>query len=503
MNIKRAKEEIHNTIEAYLLKNEYGEYEIPVVAQRPVLLIGAPGIGKTQIMEQISRECKVGLVSYTITHHTRQSAIGLPFISKKEFDGKEMAVTEYTMSEIVASIYDKIQESGLREGILFIDEINCVSETLAPAMLQFLQCKTFGSHKIPEGWLIVAAGNPPEYNKSVREFDVVTMDRVKKLLVEPDFDAWREYAYTRGIHPAVISYLNTRPSNFYKMESTVDGRNFATPRGWEDLSRLIQVYEKLDKTVDREVVSQYIQHPQIARDFANYLELFYKYRTDYQIEEVLKGHIDDVLVKKASHASFDEKLSVTGLLLSRLNKAFVKVRTEEEKLAGIFDILKEAKEPLMGVQKNQPVVYLEDVKKRFGADVEAKKKAGLLSREELHLERQIFDVLEKYITDLKKENIQDGEIAFSLLRDWFNGEKQIYDNDFDRASGQLEYAFDFMESAFSGGQELVVFITELNTSSPAVSFLQEYSCERYYRYNKELLFRENTRDILERIRQLG
>ncbi len=107
------------------------------MAQRPVFLIGAPGIGKTQIMEQISRECKVGLVSYTITHHTRQSAIGLPFISRKNFDGKEMAVTEYTMSEIVASIYEKIQESGLREGILFIDEINCVSETLAPAMLQF------------------------------------------------------------------------------------------------------------------------------------------------------------------------------------------------------------------------------------------------------------------------------------------------------------------------------------------------------------------------------
>ena len=61
MNIKRAKEEIRNTIEAYLLKNEYGEYEIPVMAQRPVFLIGAPGIGKTQIMEQISRECKVFL----------------------------------------------------------------------------------------------------------------------------------------------------------------------------------------------------------------------------------------------------------------------------------------------------------------------------------------------------------------------------------------------------------------------------------------------------------
>ena len=393
MNIKRAKEEIRNTIEAYLLKNEYGEYEIPVMAQRPVLLIGAPGIGKTQIMEQIARECKIGLVSYTITHHTRQSAIGLPFISKKEFDGKEMAVTEYTMSEIVASVYEKIQEAGLREGILFIDEINCVSETLAPAMLQFLQCKTFGSHRIPEGWLIVAAGNPPEYNKSVREFDVVTMDRVKKILVEPDFDAWKEYAYMAGIHPAVISYLNTRPGNFYKMESTVDGRNFATPRGWEDLSRLIRVYEKLDKTVDKEVVCQYIQHPQVARDFANYLELFYKYRTDYQIEEVLEGRIDDILLKKAAHASFDEKLSVTGLLLSRLNKAFGNVHDQEEILASLFEILKESKEPLMESWKDQPLVYLEDVKNQYRMELESGKRAGLFSREELHSHQKVQDIL--------------------------------------------------------------------------------------------------------------
>ena len=141
MNIKRAKQEIKDTIEAYLLKDEYGEYVIPQIRQRPVLLLGAPGIGKTQIMEQIARECQVGLVSYTITHHTRQSAIGLPFISKKEFGGKEYSVTEYTMSEIVASIYNKIEKTGLKEGILFIDEINCVSETLAPAMLQFLSVR--------------------------------------------------------------------------------------------------------------------------------------------------------------------------------------------------------------------------------------------------------------------------------------------------------------------------------------------------------------------------
>ena len=139
MNIKRAKQEIKDTISAYLLKDAYGEYVIPQIRQRPVLLLGAPGIGKTQIMEQIARECGIALVSYTITHHTRQSAIGLPFVSKQEFGGREYTVTEYTMSEIVAAVYEKMEKTGLSEGILFIDEINCVSETLAPAMLQFLQ----------------------------------------------------------------------------------------------------------------------------------------------------------------------------------------------------------------------------------------------------------------------------------------------------------------------------------------------------------------------------
>ena len=104
MNIRQAKQEVVDTVRAYLLKDEYGEYEIPTVRQRPVLILGAPGIGKTQIMEQAARECGVALVSYTITHHTRQSAIGLPFISKKEYGGRSYSATEYTMSEIVASI---------------------------------------------------------------------------------------------------------------------------------------------------------------------------------------------------------------------------------------------------------------------------------------------------------------------------------------------------------------------------------------------------------------
>ena len=222
MNIKRAKEEIKRTVTAYLAKDALGEYAIPAIRQRPILLMGPPGIGKTQIMEQIARECQVGLVAYTITHHTRQSAVGLPFIRQRHYGGRDVSVTEYTMSEIIASIYEKMESTGLKEGILFIDEINCVSETLAPTMLQFLQCKTFGNQAVPAGWVIVAAGNPPEYNKSVRDFDLVTLDRVRRMDLEPDLTVWKEYAFRTvsagksvGTLPAV-----SRPCSSYRLKIT-------------------------------------------------------------------------------------------------------------------------------------------------------------------------------------------------------------------------------------------------------------------------------------------
>ena len=127
MNIKRAKEEIEKSVRSYLQKDERGDYVMPSVRQRPILLIGPPGIGKTAIMEQIAGDCNVSLVSYTITHHTRQSAVGLPYIDEIHFNKEPYSVTKYTLSEIIASIYDKINHTGISEGILFIDEIKCVS----------------------------------------------------------------------------------------------------------------------------------------------------------------------------------------------------------------------------------------------------------------------------------------------------------------------------------------------------------------------------------------
>ncbi|MBQ9155460.1 MAG: AAA family ATPase, partial [Eubacterium sp.] len=340
MNIQEAKEDIKHTVQAYLDKDEYGEYIIPSLRQRPILLIGPPGIGKTQIMQQIAAECGIGLVSYTITHHTRQSAVGLPYIKEVTYDGRPRSVTEYTMSEIIASIYQYMEETGRLEGILFIDEINCVSETLAPTMLQFLQCKTFGNQEVPRGWIIAAAGNPPEYNRSVREFDFVTLDRVRKMNIEADLEVFKGYARARHLHPFILSYLELRPRNFYRTENDVDGLQFVTARGWEDLSFLISSYEKLGIPVTEHVIGQYLQHTDTARDVAAYYDLYQKYRDDYDISNILKGRVSTGIYQRLMTASFDERLSCVELLVSGLHNDLAQAMETDRLTDACYEFLK-------------------------------------------------------------------------------------------------------------------------------------------------------------------
>ncbi len=494
MDIKRAKQEVKNSIEAYLSKDEHGHYRIPIIRQRPVFLIGPPGIGKTQIMEQIAKECKIAFVSYTITHHTRQSAVGLPFIKEKTYEGKTYSVTEYTMSEIIASVYEKMEQTGLKEGILFIDEINCVSETLAPTMLQFLQGKTFGNQKVPEGWVIVAAGNPPEYNKSVREFDVVTLDRIKKIEVESNFEVWKEYAYKNDVHVAVISYLELRKENFYRIETTVDGKYFATARGWEDLSQLIKTYEYLGKTVDREVILQYIQHQKIAKDFANYLELYYKYKKDYAIEQILEGHWDVSTLKKIKVAQFDEHLSIISLLNGKLSECFKACYENENYVEKLYSYL-------LIYKQNQDTLHMEDLVKKADSDWAEKKKAELLTYQEELAFRWTLDKLELFCRNIKGQ-AHTTQQAFEQIKLMFDALVEEEEKSTQKTVEQLENVFHFMEDAFGESQEMVAFITELNANYYSMWFIKENGCDLYFKYNKGLLFDTRQKKLVHQMEDI-
>ena len=495
MNIKEARDEIIHTVKAYLQKDENGAYCIPPVNQRPLLLMGPPGIGKTRIMEQAARACGVALVSYTITHHTRQSAVGLPTLQKETLGGKERTVTVYTMSEIIGSIYRRMEETGLKEGILFLDEINCVSETLAPTMLQFLQNKTFGNEAVPEGWVIAAAGNPPEYNRSVREFDIVTLDRVRRMDITPDFSVWMEYARGQRLHPAILSYLSLRPQHFYTVVPDVDGARFVTARGWEDLSRLLTVYEQLSIPVDAGVVGEFLQHEEIARDVAAYFDLYKKYRDDYGVEGILQGSPSPQAFQRVYKAPFDERLSLVNLLLSGLFTRFAGALDREDVVDDCYAFLKQYRTALATAAESPAALYRALLQQRETV-LQQQKAAGLLSPRALSLRQDA----QRALLTLTPSALE-GDAAFEECRrgvEALVGEKEEWE---DRAESALDHALDFVEAAFENGQESVVFLTELALHPDANRFLSGHPNDRFAQKSRTLLLSSRREALLDTLRR--
>ncbi len=487
MNIQQAKDQIKSAMSAYLSRDEYGNYRIPIEDQRPVFLMGPPGIGKTAVMKQIAQELNVGLVSYSMTHHTRQSALGLPYIVKRTYDGKEYEVSEYTMSEIIASVYDMIEKGGCQEGILFLDEINCVSETLTPSMLQFLQFKTFGRHHVPAGWIVVTAGNPPEYNRSAREFDIVTWDRLKRIDIEPDYETWKQYANHRGVHPAVMTYLSSKPENFYKVETTVDGKRFVTARGWIDLSDMITVFELSNEAVDLRLMGQYLQNPDIAEDFAIYYDLFNKYRSDYQVEAILSGNPPQEILARATHAPFDERLSLLGLLLDNVSTSLRQVVEEEDALTQLHGLLLTVREAT-DVTATVHTLMAEQQEK-----MEKAQRRGALSEPMRRCYQRIIRFL--------KEQAR-AEADFAKIKTGFAQEVSQLSKDAEHGGNRLDCLFRFVETVWADGQEMLILVTELTSSRWGARFISRYGCQRYYAHSESLAFYERQVEIIKRIEQL-
>ncbi len=502
MNIKQAKEQIKYAVKSYLTKDEFGDFVIPIERQRPLFLMGPPGIGKTAVMEQVASELGVGIVSYSMTHHTRQSALGLPFISHKNYGGKEYDISEYTMSEIIASVYDMIEEDGVKEGILFLDEINCVSETLAPSMLQFLQYKIFGRHRVPDGWIVVTAGNPPEYNNSVREFDIVTWDRLKRIDIEPDYTVWKEYAVSKGVHAAVTTYLDIKKRDFYIVESSVDGKRFVTARGWIDLSDMIKLYEQHGFKVDETLVAQYLQNPKTAKEFAIYYDLFNKYRSDYQIDSILDGTVDDDIKSRAVQAKFDERLALIGLILEKVSAEVRDYYDLERTLYILMDILKRSKKEITDGNGEDA----EKILNRFIADTEKEirsgKRSGVLSSEQLRARKHAVKILEDIVVQLKTDKPDTGKKAFELVRKNFNSQTKTLEKSATETKQHFENLLKFCEDVFGDGQEILILITELTLNFENATFVHNQQIMAFYKHNQELMFYERQVELIDKIGEI-
>lgn len=487
MNIAKAKDYIKDTVELYLKKDEFGDYKIPVVRQRPVFLLGAPGIGKTAIMSQIASELGIALVSYSMTHHTRQSALGLPFIKEKDYGGTTYSVSEYTMSEIIASIYDTMEESGVKEGILFLDEINCVSETLYPSMLQFLQYKVFGKHTVPEGWVIVTAGNPPEFNKAVREFDVVTLDRLKVIEVEADYPAWKKYASDAGVHGAILGFIDVNKEYFYGVETTAFGKNYVTARGWEDLSDMIRLYEESDRKVTESLIGQYIKNETVVKEFAAFYDLYNKYKREYDIEAFFEGNADEKIAEEIARSAIDERLALIGLLSDMIKSEISDVMDEA-------DMLKDARPGIARITSGDEkdpgafIMTLVSVKEKFITD---RSRAGSLTSKDKKKAKKIIALY---------KDIADNSTDADGVKEYYNGRIAALKNSVADKQSRIDNLFSSVAQVFGEeSNEMLLLVTELTLGAKSAEFFASFGSESYEKYNALLMVNDRKESLRKEI----
>lgn len=437
--ISKAKKILKETVRIYHSKDKYERYIIPVKQQRPICIMGPSGVGKTEMIEQVAKECEIGFVDCSITHHTRQSAIGLPLVVEKggEEEGKiAYKTTEYTSGEIIGRVQEAVNQ-GYKEGIIFLDEFNCASETLAPTMMQFLQKKVFGTHKLPEGWIIVVAGNPREYNKSVKELDMVTKDRLRIINVEQDFSCWKTYMLEKGIHNLVLEFLEQHQKAFYVYKRTADGTEFVTPRGWSELSIMLTEYERNNFTVTLSLIEQFIQSKKIAMEFYDFYAIYENILNSADLSEILQGKNLEKYTKKYAGISMDKKWGLMSAIMQKTSLAAENLCETDDTVKKKYELLKDLKER---VKEHKDC----NIKDWFDKN--------------MTLEERMQNGMEKF---WKSASAELEENQWNKIKECFEEEKSVLDVEKSKFDAILTNSIVFLRETFGKGLELDMYMNHM------------------------------------------
>ena len=292
-----------------------------------------------------------------------------------------------------------------------------------------------------------------------------------------------------------------------------------TARGWEDLSYLIYSYESLSIPVEEDIIHQFLQHEDIAKDVAAYYDLYQKYRDEYYISRILTGEVKNSVFERLFRASFDERLSCVELLTGGLHN-YIAAAMEQDRITtecyaflrqyqkGLKELLS-AETENTGQDKTMAVsgnvsdtpsgsaawnLWQQMLSDR-DASFTLTEKTGLVSAEDKKQHLSIMQLLREWTPD----TVAAPKEAFGQVKNGFDHLCEQRSEAVTTASKALDYSFTFMEDAFGEGQEMVIFVTELTMDPEISAFITENGCEKYFQYNKTLLVGSRRAAILNEL----
>lgn len=195
----------------------------------PVMLWGAPGVGKSQIVAQIATKHNAPVIDIRLSQMEPSDLRGIPF-----------RVGEHVEWAIPA-ILPNIERHGA-VGILFLDEITSAPPSVSAAAYQLILDRRLGEYFVPEGWAIIAAGNRQGDRGVTYTMPAPLANRFSHFDVDVYLDDWVLWAYKNHIDERVIAFLRFRPELLFDFDPAHNPVAFPSPRSWEFAHRALQKF---------------------------------------------------------------------------------------------------------------------------------------------------------------------------------------------------------------------------------------------------------------------
>ena len=268
---------------------------------------------------------------------------------------------------------------------------------------------------------------------------------------------------------------------------------------------MIILYEEEKMPVDETLVEQYIREPRIVKEFTAYYDLYNKYKKDYKIGEILSGRPSDAAKERAKAAPFDERLSLLGMLLDKVQSDIKEVIGKSDYLTDLLASLKGVKALLAKEEQGNAETLRELLcgqEKRRADQMESLEKAGALSA----ADRSKFKRIIRFLQEAEKTVVTcgetDGNAAFSTVKQKFDSEVAEMKMETMAVKECLHHLFAFVEAVFADGNEMLILVTELTVNTFSARFITMFGCEDYQKHNEKLMLSERQNDIKDELNEL-
>ena len=253
--------------------------------KRPIFLWGPPGIGKSEVVADITEEMGGLMIDLRMAQMEPTDIRGIPFFNK-DLNKMDWAEPIDLPDQELASQYPLI--------VLFLDEMNSAPPAVQAAGYQLILNRRVGKYRLPDNVVIVAAGNRDSDKGVTYRMPMPLANRFIHLEMRPDFNAWQNWAVNKGIHKDVVGYLSFAKNDMYDFNAKSSSRAFATPRSWVFVSQLLDDNDTDTDTLEHLIAGsvgeglaiKFMAHRKVAARMPNPADILNGKVTDLAIKEI-------------------------------------------------------------------------------------------------------------------------------------------------------------------------------------------------------------------------